>query len=86
MEGTLADVEVAPDWLRGQGCEHLSLVGFCFGMHSALLLATLTLVRSSIDLYGACVCQSRPGRGVPGLELLAQVRSRLTCICGTADP
>ena len=86
LEGILADVEVAADWLRGQGCERLSVVGFCFGGHAALLAATLPQVRSSIDFYGAGVCQSRPGGGAPSLELLAQVPGRLTCICGTADP
>jgi len=61
-------------------------VGFCFGGHAALLAATLPEVHSSIDFYGAGVCQGRPGGGDPSLDLLPQVAGRLTCVCGTDDP
>ena len=86
VDGILADVAVAIAWLQCQGLSRISVVGFCFGGHAALLAATLPQVESSVDFYGAGVCHSRPGGGAPSLELLAQVRGRLTCICGTADP
>ena len=69
------------------GClQRLTVVGFCFGGHAALLAATLSEVHSSIDFYGAGVCQGRPGGGGPSLDLLPQVSGRLLCVCGTADP
>lgn len=82
----LADVVAAAGWLQGQGCQRLTVVGFCFGGHAALLAATLPEVHSSINFYGAGICQGRPGGGEPSLTLLPEVDGRLICVCGTADP
>ena len=82
----LADIAAAAQWLQARGCERLTVVGFCFGGHAALLAATLPEVHSSIDFYGAGVCQGRPGGGEPSLDLLPQVTGRLLCVCGTDDP
>ena len=85
-DSILADVATAAAWLQGRGCQRLTVVGFCFGGHAALLAATLPQVYSSFDFYGAGVCHGRPGGGSPSLDLLPRVRGRLTCVCGTADP
>ena len=85
-EGILADVEAAAAWLETQGCSRLTVVGFCFGGHAALLAATLPQVTASFDFYGAGVANARPGGGPPSLALLPRVQGQLTCICGTADP
>lgn len=82
----LADLAAAAQWLQARGYARLTVVGFCFGGHAALLAATLPEVHSSIDFYGAGVCQGRPGGGGPSLDLLPQVSGRLLCVCGTADP
>lgn len=82
----LADLAAAAQWLQARGYARLTVVGFCFGGHAALLAATLPEVHSSIDFYGAGVCQGRPGGGGPSLDLLPQVTGRLLCVCGTADP
>lgn len=82
----LADVSTAVAWLRSQGYGQITVVGFCFGGHAALLAATLPDVQSSFDFYGAGITQGRPGGGAPSLELLAEVDGTLTCVCGTADP
>jgi carboxymethylenebutenolidase len=81
----LADLAAAAQWLQARGYARLTVVGFCFGGHAALLAATLPEVHSSIDFYGAGVCQGRPGGGGPSLDLLPQVTGRLLCVCGTAD-
>ncbi|EAU75431.1 possible carboxymethylenebutenolidase [Synechococcus sp. RS9916] len=86
VAGILEDVAAAARWLQVQGCSRLTVVGFCFGGHAALLAATLPQVQVSFDFYGAGVCQGRPGGGAPSLELLPQVHGQLTCLCGTADP
>lgn len=85
VAGILADVAAAARWLQAQGYSHLTVVGFCFGGHAALLASTLPQVQVSFDFYGAGVCQGRPGGGAPSLELLPQVHGQLTCLCGTAD-
>ena len=86
VAGILADVAAAARWLQAQGCSRLTVVGFCFGGHAALLASTLPQVQVSFDFYGAGVCQGRPGGGAPSLELLPQVHGQLTCLCGTVDP
>lgn len=83
----LADAAAAITWLQQQ-CPGagVTVVGFCFGGHAALLSATLPEVVSSFNFYGAGVSRMRPGGGPPSLELLPQVSGRLICVCGTADP
>ena len=83
----LADVAAAVSWVRArypQAAVHL--VGFCFGGHAAFLAATLPGVEHAFDFYGASVSRMRPGGGEPSLSLLPNIKARLTCVFGTADP
>ena len=64
----------------------ITVVGFCFGGHAALLAATLADVQVSLDFYGAGVSRGRPGGGAPSLELLPSVHGELHCLCGSIDP
>ena len=83
----LSDLSAAITWLdRVCPGAAVSVVGFCFGGHAALLAATLPAVKHSFDFYGAGVRRMRPGGGPPSLELLPRIEGRLTCLCGTADP
>ena len=83
----LADVAASIAWLRVHYPEaDITVVGFCFGGHAALLAATDPNVHSSFNFYGAGVSQMRPGGGQPSLDLLPEVKGRLICLCGTADP
>ena len=83
----LSDLSAAITWLARicPGAE-VSVVGFCFGGHAALLAATLPSVKHSFDFYGAGVSRMRPGGGPPSLALLPSIQGQLTCLCGTADP
>ena len=90
-EEILADVQASIDWLRetlGTRDQPLriTVVGFCFGGHAALLAATLTDVDVSLDFYGAGVSRGRPGGAAPSLELLPAVQGELHCLCGSIDP
>ena len=82
----LSDLSAAITWLARicPGAE-VSVVGFCFGGHAALLAATLPAVKHSFDFYGAGVSRMRPGGGPPSLALLPSIQGQLTCLCGTAD-
>lgn len=85
----LADGAAAISWLRSQFNDpqvEITVVGFCFGGHAALLLASLPEVARTFDFYGAGVVQGRPGGGVPTLEVVPQVQGELTCLFGVADP
>ena len=90
-EEILADVQASIDWLR-EALEtrdqplRITVVGFCFGGHAALLAATLTDVDVSLDFYGAGVSRGRPGGAAPSLELLPAVQGELHCLCGSIDP
>ena len=90
-EGILADVQASIDWLRLalEACDkplRITVVGFCFGGHAALLASTLADVQVSLDFYGAGVSRGRPGGGAPSLELLPSVHGELHCLCGSIDP
>ena len=86
-EQILSDVAAALSWVRArypQAAVHV--VGFCFGGHAAFLAATLPGVEHAFDFYGAGVSRMRPGGGEPSLALLPEIKARLTCVFGTADP
>ena len=83
----LGDVAAALAWLRARHpAAAIHVVGFCFGGHAAFLAATLPGVEHAFDFYGAGVSRMRPGGGEPSLALLPEIKARLTCVFGTADP
>ncbi|QNI96023.1 dienelactone hydrolase family protein [Synechococcus sp. RS9902] len=86
-EQILADVAAAVSWFRARYPQAaIHVVGFCFGGHAAFLAATLPGVEHAFDFYGAGVSRMRPGGGEPSLALLPEIKARLTCVFGTADP
>jgi len=87
--GVLADARRAIAWLqRQEGLldRPVACVGFCFGGHLSLLVATLAEVALTCDCYGARVSSFRPGGGPPTLEVLPQIAGDLLCLCGEQDP
>ncbi len=83
----LDDGTAALNWLKQQYIQsRITVIGFCFGGHAALITSTLSDVDTTFDFYGAGVSTTRPGGGPPSLELLSQTSGKLTCICGTGDP
>ena len=87
-EGILEDVGVAIAWLRRVLQDpqlEITVVGFCFGGHAALLAASLPDVSRTFDFYGAGVVQGSPGGGAPTLDRLPEVRGQLTCLFGLED-
>ncbi|MEB3172895.1 MAG: dienelactone hydrolase family protein [Cyanobacteriota bacterium] len=80
--GVLADARRAIAWLG----QPVACVGFCFGGHLSLLVATLSEVALTCDFYGARVSSFRPGGGPPTLELLPAIGGDVLCICGEEDP
>jgi len=88
-DGVLSDAGRAIAWLQQQGGlerRPVGCVGFCFGGHLALLVATLPQVDVTVDVYGARVASFRPGGGPPTLALVPQISGDLLCICGERDP
>ena len=86
-EQIVADVAAAVSWFRARYPQAaIHVVGFCFGGHAAFLAATLPGVEHAFDFYGAVVSRMRPGGGEPSLALLPEIKARLTCVFGMADP
>ncbi len=88
-EHVLADAATAITWLqRQQGLEGrpVGCVGFCFGGHLAMLVASLPTVAATCDFYGARVSSFRPGGGEPTLALVPHIPGHLLCVAGSADP
>ncbi len=86
-EQIYADVSAAIVWLRQRNLlAKITVIGFCFGGHAALIASTIPGVSSTLDFYGAGVSFSRPGGGPPSLELLPAVSGELICLCGSVDP
>ena len=86
-EQILADVAAAVSWFKARYPQApIHVVGFCFGGHAAFLAATLPGVEHAFDFYGAGVSRMRPGGGEPSLALLPEIKARLTCVFGMADP
>ena len=86
--GVLADARRAIAWLQqqpGQSGKSVACVGFCFGGHLSLLVATLCEVALTCDFYGARVSSFRPGGGPPTLELMPAIAGAVLCICGETD-
>ncbi|EDY38287.1 dienelactone hydrolase [Cyanobium sp. PCC 7001] len=86
---SLADAGRAIAWLQAQpGLEQrpVGCVGFCFGGHLALLVASLDGVAATCDFYGARVSVFRPGGGPPSLEVVPRIPGHLLCFCGAEDP
>ena len=63
----------------------ITIVGFYFGGHAALITSTLPVVDKTFNFYGAGVATTRPGGSAPSLELLCQTSGKLICICGLSD-
>ncbi len=85
----LADARAAITWLQAQpGLEGrpVGCVGFCFGGHLAMLVASLPGVAATCDCYGARVSTDRPGGGAPTLAVVPEIQGELLCICGANDP
>jgi carboxymethylenebutenolidase len=85
----LADAGRAIAWLQQQpGLEDraVACVGFCFGGHLAMLVATLPQVALTCDFYGARVSSFCPGGGPATLTLVPKIPGDLLCICGDQDP
>jgi carboxymethylenebutenolidase len=85
----LADARRGIAWLQQQpGLEQrpVGCLGFCFGGHLALIVATLPQVAVTLDFYGARVSSFRPGGGPPTLELVPKIAGDLVCLVGDQDP
>ncbi|MEB3234672.1 MAG: dienelactone hydrolase family protein [Cyanobacteriota bacterium] len=87
--GVLDDARRAIAWLQQQPGligRPVACLGFCFGGHLALHVATLAAVALTCDIYGARVSNFCPGGGSPTLTVVPRIPGDLLCLCGDQDP
>jgi len=63
----------------------ISIVGFCFGGHAAVIASSLKGIDSTFCFYGAGVTASRKDTNFAPIDLLEKVSGKLKFICGSSD-
>ena len=80
------DVSAAINWVKNKyPKQKISIIGFCFGGHAALIASSLKGIESSFCFYGAGVTTPRSDSNCAPIDLLEKVSGKLTFICGSLD-
>ena len=80
------DVSAAINWAKEKyPRKKISIIGFRFGAHAALIASSLKGIESSFCFYGAGVMAPRSDTNFAPIDLLEKVSGKLNFICGSAD-
>ena len=86
LKNIIEDVSSAINWIKENYPEKkISIIGFCFGGHAALIASSLKGIESSFCFYGAGVTAPRADTNFAPILLLEKVSGNLNFICGSAD-
>ena len=86
LKNILEDVSSAINWVKEKYPEKkISIIGFCFGGHAALIASSLKGIESSFCFYGAGVTAPRADINYAPIDLLEKVSGKLNFICGSSD-
>ena len=82
----IKDVSAAINWVKEKyPKKKISIIGFCFGGHAALIASSLKGIESSFCFYGAGVTTPRSDTNFAPIDLLEKVSGKLNFICGSSD-
>jgi len=82
----IKDISAALNWVKEKyPKKKISIIGFCFGGHAALIASSLKGIESSFCFYGAGVTVPRTDTNFAPIDLLEKVSGKLNFICGSAD-
>ncbi len=82
----IQDVSAAINWVKEKyPRKKISIIGFCFGGHAALIASPLKGIESSFCFYGAGVTTPRSDTNFAPIDLLDKVSGKLNFICGSSD-
>ena len=82
----IEDVSAAINWVKDKyPKKKISIIGFCFGGHAALIASSLKGIESSFCFYGAGVTALRTDTNFAPIDLLKKVSGKLNFICGSLD-
>ena len=86
QKNIIQDVSAAINWIKEKyPRKKISIIGFCFGGHAALIASSLKGIESSFCFYGAGVIAQRSDTNFAPIDLLEKVSGKLNFICGSAD-
>ena len=86
LKNIIEDVSAAINWVKEKyPLKKISIIGFCFGGHAALIASSLKGIESSFCFYGAGVVSLRNDTNSAPIDLLEKVSGKLNFICGSSD-
>ena len=86
LKNIIEDVSAAINWVKEKyPLKKISIIGFCFGGHAALIASSLKGIESSFCFYGAGVVSLRKDTNSAPIDLLEKVSGKLNFICGSSD-
>ena len=82
----IKDISAALNWVKEKYPEKkISIVGFCFGGHAAVIASSLKGIDSTFCFYGAGITAPRKDTNLAPIDLLDKVSGKLNFICGSSD-
>ena len=82
----IEDVSAAISWVKEKyPKKKISIIGFCFGGHAAVIASSLKGIESTFCFYGAGLTAPRKDTNFAPIDLLEKVSGKLNFICGSSD-
>jgi carboxymethylenebutenolidase len=81
-----ADARATLDWLEREGCDRLTVLGFCIGGHLAFRAALDPRVRATVCFYATNIHDASLGGGDDSLARASEIRGDLAMFWGRSDP
>ena len=86
LKNIIQDVSAAINWIKEKHPKkRISIIGFCFGGHAALIASTLKEIETSFCFYGAGITAPRNDTNFAPIDLLEEISGKLNFICGSSD-
>jgi len=82
----IKDISAALNWVKEKyPKKKISIIGFCFGGHAAVIASSLIGIESTFCFYGAGLTAPRKDTNFAPIDLLEKVSGKLSFICGSSD-
>ena len=86
LKNIIQDVSSAISWIKEKyPRKKISIIGFCFGGHAALIASSIKGIETSYCFYGAGITAPRTDTNFAPIDLLEMVSGKLNFICGSLD-
>ena len=86
LKNIIQDVSSAINWIKEKyPRKKISIIGFCFGGHAALIASSIKGIETTYCFYGAGITAPRTDTNFAPIDLLERVSGKLNFICGSLD-